>query len=318
MVSALDEGIGNVTAALKRAGLWDETVIIFSTDNGGPAQGFNDNHASNWPLRGMKRTLWEGGVRGVGLISGAGLKKTGYISEQMYHAVDWMPSLLSLAVNGLDGDPASDSWTPWTVMLGLNEPEWQLGDGMDVWRSLATGSDSPRTEIIHEAHNTSGTGSDDGIGQAIRIGDFKLIMEKGPEWHGPPNDLWYESGSDPSNYSHVVDCGGPFPIETDVDYCHPDRLPCLFNIKEDPCEFHDLSSRMPNKVKEMTERLRDYQVTAVPKNFSELPRCSVSSNPKFHTDFDGTWMPHCPVPRAMLSTASPEFVGYAQGCAVYA
>ena len=33
-------------------------------------------------------------------------------------------------------------------------------------------------------------GTDDGNGQAIRVGDFKLIYEKGPEWHGPPNDLW--------------------------------------------------------------------------------------------------------------------------------
>jgi len=314
MVSALDEGIGNVTAALKRAGLWEQTVIIFSTDNGGPAQGFNENHASNWPLRGMKRTLWEGGVRGVGLISGAGLKKIGYVSEQMYHAVDWMPSLLSLAVNGLDRDPASDSWISWTVMTGHNEPEWQLGDGIDVWRSLATGSASPRTEIVHEAHSTS----DDGIGQAIRIGDFKLIVAKGPEWHGPPNDLWYESGSDPSNYSHVIDCGGPAPRETEADYCHPDKLPCLFNIKEDPCEFHDLSSKMPNKVKVMIERLRDYQITAVPTTFHELPSCSVSANPKFHPDFNGTWMPYCPSPWATLSKASFEFVGYAQGCAVYA
>ena len=37
-------------------------------------------------------------------------------------------------------------------------------------------------------------GTDDGNGQAIRVGDFKLIYEKGPEWskwHGRPNDLWY-------------------------------------------------------------------------------------------------------------------------------
>ena len=51
MVSALDDAVGNVTAALEAKGLMDNTVIIFSTDNGGPANGFDMNHACNWPLR---------------------------------------------------------------------------------------------------------------------------------------------------------------------------------------------------------------------------------------------------------------------------
>ena len=46
MVSALDEGVGNVTAALKAAGLWSRTFFIFTTDNGGPASS-DGNMASN-------------------------------------------------------------------------------------------------------------------------------------------------------------------------------------------------------------------------------------------------------------------------------
>merc|ERR1712070_486779 len=94
-----------------------DTLIFFSTDNGGPAQGFNNNMASNWPLRGMKRTLWEGGVRGVGLVAGAGLQKKGYVNHELYHAVDWMPSLISLAVNGLDADPSAHDWKSWTSVF---------------------------------------------------------------------------------------------------------------------------------------------------------------------------------------------------------
>lgn len=51
MVAALDDAVGNVTAALERRGILDNTIIIFSTDNGGPANGFDMNHACNWPLR---------------------------------------------------------------------------------------------------------------------------------------------------------------------------------------------------------------------------------------------------------------------------
>ena len=66
MVAVMDESVGNVTRALKEAGLYDNSIIFFSTDNGGPAHGFDFNHANNYPLRGTKLSLWEGGVRGTG------------------------------------------------------------------------------------------------------------------------------------------------------------------------------------------------------------------------------------------------------------
>lgn len=256
---------------------------------------FNNNWASNWPLRGMKRTLWEGGVRAVGLVAGAGLQKKGYVSNELYHAVDWMPSLLSFAVNGINADPAGAEWVPWTSVLAEKEPPFQLGDGIDAWRSISTGSASPRTEIIHEAHNTTGDGKDDGNGQAIRVGDFKLIFEKGPMWHGPPNDLWYESGSDPSKYTHVIDCGGSPPKASAADYCDPKKLPCLFNIREDPCEYHDLSKSMPQKVSELQARLLEYQRTSVPVGFHNLPGCSADPK-KVAKKNHNTWMPFCPSP----------------------
>jgi arylsulfatase A-like enzyme len=57
MLSKLDQGIGDVVAALKERGMLNNSIIIFSTDNGGPAAGFNLNAASNWPLRGVNIPL---------------------------------------------------------------------------------------------------------------------------------------------------------------------------------------------------------------------------------------------------------------------
>ena len=51
MMSALDDSIGNITKALSARGMLENTVIAFSTDNGGPAAGFDYNMACNWPLR---------------------------------------------------------------------------------------------------------------------------------------------------------------------------------------------------------------------------------------------------------------------------
>lgn len=53
MLSKLDESVGKVVEALQIRGLLENSIIIFTTDNGGPAAGFNDNSASNYPLRGV-------------------------------------------------------------------------------------------------------------------------------------------------------------------------------------------------------------------------------------------------------------------------
>ena len=69
MVSALDDAVGGVVAALAAARMANDTLLVFSTDNGGPTNGSNGNNANNWPLRGCKGGYFEGGVRGVGLIA---------------------------------------------------------------------------------------------------------------------------------------------------------------------------------------------------------------------------------------------------------
>lgn len=57
MVSCLDEAIGNVTNTMKELGMWDETLLIFTTDNGGPVHTFSAIGSSNWPLRYVRECL---------------------------------------------------------------------------------------------------------------------------------------------------------------------------------------------------------------------------------------------------------------------
>ena len=96
MAKAMDEGIGNITEALKMTGMWEDTVIAFTTDNGGQiASGGN-----NWPLRGNKATVWEGGVRGVAFVTGAGITQQ-YTYNGLMHASDWLLTLTEGTCTGI-------------------------------------------------------------------------------------------------------------------------------------------------------------------------------------------------------------------------
>lgn len=93
----MDETVGHLMEALRKKNMLKNSIIIFSSDNGGAASGFNNNAANNWPLKGVKNTLWEGGVRVPAAIWSPLLKKQQRVSRQYMHIVDWLPTLYSAA-----------------------------------------------------------------------------------------------------------------------------------------------------------------------------------------------------------------------------
>lgn len=144
MLAAMDKAIGQIVAALDEKGLRKDTIIIFSSDNGGPAPG---RVTDNGPFRAGKATLYEGGVRVAACVAWERRIKPGTVVNQPLHIVDWYPTLLRLA--------------------GASIKQKLPLDGRDAWPTIAEGKVSPHPEILLNA--TPNTG-------AIRVGDWKLVL----------------------------------------------------------------------------------------------------------------------------------------------
>ena len=107
MVSAMDSAVGNLTQALKDKGIYNNTIIVISNDNGGLSQGYGASCSPlpapstcgglNYPYRGYKSSYWEGGVRGTGMIRIPELADAAYRYQGMFHVSDWYPTLVSAA-----------------------------------------------------------------------------------------------------------------------------------------------------------------------------------------------------------------------------
>ncbi len=98
MIHHMDEGIGQVMAALKRHALADNTLVVFTSDNGG------ERFSDNWPLVGGKMDLTEGGIRVPWIAHWPAVIAPGRTSAQACMTMDWSATMLDAA--GVAPDPA--------------------------------------------------------------------------------------------------------------------------------------------------------------------------------------------------------------------
>jgi arylsulfatase A-like enzyme len=146
MLAAVDEGIGEIARALEESGMRDNTLIVFSADNGGPKPG------ENGPLKGYKGSVDEGGVRGCAFATWPGKIPAGQRIQEPVHVIDWYPTLVKLANGTLD------------QKLPL--------DGKDIWPVLTSQARTPHEAILcAQSPNRV----------AIRMGDWKLVQVSAKE-----------------------------------------------------------------------------------------------------------------------------------------
>ncbi|XP_043275096.1 arylsulfatase B-like [Venturia canescens] len=285
MVSALDDSVGRVVKALGKKGILNDSIIIFISDNGAMTRASQANEGSNYPYRGQKFALYEGGVHVPAFIWAPMIKNASRIHRGHFHVTDWLPTLYKLAGGDVD-DLASI-------------------DGIDQSDSIVNGSPSPRDTIllnIDELKDTSG---------AIK-GRFKYLTGVSP-WHGAylgenvdDGDSAAPSYNVTSVTSSLVALALAGAINDSVIseakilelrrankvVCapHSDELldctdTCLFDVLADPCEAAEISDQHPEVVRELRETVKNYRKVL-------LPQQKKGVDPRSLPDYEGgPWLP---------------------------
>ncbi|KAI8424447.1 hypothetical protein MSG28_002935 [Choristoneura fumiferana] len=289
MIKKLDDSVGDIVKSLYKKGILNNTIIVFTSDNGGMPSEHTTNYGSNWPLRGTKMSPFEGGVRVVGLLWKANLNPVSRLWNGYMHISDWLPTLLR--ATGVD--PPSDL------------------DGFDQWANIISNKTSNRSEIFEI----------DDYGQgfyAIMSEEYKLITGHVTKEFGDyqGHDLNGDTGSIPSYtnalksslvYSVLQSLGTSFKIgdeklrnelkiecnigtdKRDKILCYPENgKTCLYNIKEDPCETKDLTKTHPETVSRLMERLEEEKKRLVPRTVVPVAR-DQRSRPSLHDFSWTTW-----------------------------
>ena len=178
MVEHLDNGVGELLALLKELGIDDNTLVIFTSDNGAHKEGGHDPEFwdSNGPLRGLKRDLYEGGIRAPFIARWPGAVPAGVVSGHVSAFWDMLPTFCEMA--------------------GVKAP-----DGIDGISMLPTllgkGGQKEHEYLYWEFPERNGK-------QAILKGDFKAVrlnLQKKPD---APMEL-YNLAKDPGESRNVAD-----------------------------------------------------------------------------------------------------------------
>jgi arylsulfatase A-like enzyme len=144
-IEAVDANVGRIVAAIGKFGLTDDTLLIFTSDNGGTPQ-----HTP--PLRGSKGELYEGGIRVPLVIAGPGVARPGTTCDTAVASIDLYPTLLELA--------------------GAKPPRGQILDGVSLMPLLASRATAPRRLFWHfPCYVGRATPA-----SAVRDGNLKLVQ----------------------------------------------------------------------------------------------------------------------------------------------
>uniref|UniRef100_A0A7S4DCM7 Sulfatase N-terminal domain-containing protein n=1 Tax=Heterosigma akashiwo TaxID=2829 RepID=A0A7S4DCM7_HETAK len=218
-LATVDKTFANLVTYLKEKDMYDNTIIVVASDNGACSQA----RGSNYPLRGQKNSMFEGGVRVNAFVTGGYLPESsrGRSLDCMFHNVDWLPTLVAGAVGAdpevlgpLDG---VNHWEDLILDMGVTPQCYR--DEMVHNIEVAVRISSPYEEGVTNVNAT------DTLRAGLRMGDYKLV-------YGEQEVGWWSDTEFSAACSSSGMCGGNSTGYVPFGY--------VFNIAEDFTEHHNL------------------------------------------------------------------------------
>ena len=172
-MAQLDDIVGDVMKKLKDMGVEDNTIVVFTTDNG--TETFTWPDGGNTPFKGQKGTIYEGGFRAPAMVRWPGKVPAGKVENGIMSGLDWFPTLVAAA-----GNPNIKE----ELLKGKKIGDKTYKNHLDSYNQLdlITGKGpSARHEIFYFGESTLG---------AVRIDDFKYrFIDQPGGWIGVKNKL---------------------------------------------------------------------------------------------------------------------------------
>ncbi len=186
MVASLDQSVGRVLDTLERLGLDDNTLVIFTSDNGGLTQryGVHDNFTENIALRRGKGSAYEGGVRVPAIVRWPGVTQPGQVCDEPVMTIDYYPTILE--VSGAAGDAPHNAGIDGRSLVPLLRDPSASIDRQLYWHypHYHAGGDSPYSAVRAGSWRLIEFHEDDSIrlyNLADDLGETTDLAEKQPD-----------------------------------------------------------------------------------------------------------------------------------------
>jgi len=241
ILKALDDGVGEIVEALNTYKLRDNTLLVFTNDNGPVIEELSK------PYRGTKNTTYEGGVRSPALVRWPGHTPSGVKNDGMMFVADWFSTFISVA--------------------GASENEETKVDALDMSPMLFEGAESPRNEIFYDVAGSVRL-------PTIRKGDYKLMGDSLYNIEEDPYETTDIADQHPSLVKQLKDrlriVGEERPPLGDKPLLMDPPLPYVYGMEED--------QKPPQWLREHVDAIRATQPQSWAEGETPWPKAPQGAN----------------------------------------